>query len=113
MTVRGDIYWADLDAPSGSAPGSRRPILIVQGDAYNRSRLATTIGVTLTSNLARSRVPGNVFLSSEGTGLPQDSVAVVTALVTVDETDLDGPVGRVSDQILDDVSRGLRSVLDL
>lgn len=113
MTDRGDIHWAELAEPRGSAPGFRRPVLIVQADPYNRSRLATTIGVTLTSNLERSRVPGNVFLSAEGTGLPKDSVAEVTSLVTVDEADLDAPVGRVSDHLLEEVSRGLRRVLDL
>lgn len=113
VTARGEIYWADLAEPRGSAAGFRQPILVMQADPYNRSRLATTIGVVITSNLERSRVPGNVFLSAEGTGLPKDSVAVVTSLVTVDETDLDGPVGQISEPLLDDVARGLRSVLDL
>lgn len=111
MIRRGDICWADLAEPVGSEPGFRRPVLVVQSDAYNRSRLSTTIVVVLTSNLARARVPGNVFLDRGATGLPKDSVAVVTSLVTVDRAVLEPPVATLDEDRFDEVLAGLRLVL--
>src|SRR5450755_846889 len=81
---QGEVWWADLPAPSGSGPGFRRPVVVVQGDAINRSRIATVVCVPLTSNLKWADAPGNVFLTARATGLPKDSVANVSQIVTLD-----------------------------
>ena len=113
MIQRGEVWWADLGEPAGSEPGFRRPLLIVQDDAFNRSRIATTIAVVLTSNLRLVDAPGNVLVPKRESGLPKDSVANVSQLVTVDRGDLTGRVGKVSGEILTAVSAGLRLVLSL
>jgi mRNA interferase MazF len=82
---QGEVWWADLPAPTGSGPGFRRPVVVVQGDALNRSRLATVVCVPLTSNLKWAGAPGNVALSARLTGLPKDSVANVSQIVSVDK----------------------------
>jgi mRNA interferase MazF len=110
---RGAIHWVDLGAPQGSRPGKRRPVLVVSSDAYNASQLATVVAVVITSNTSLAALPGNVFLPASATGLPKDSAANVTAIVTLDKTDLDEPVGAVPRYLLDDLDRGLRRVLDL
>lgn len=79
------MWWADLDEPAGSGPGLRRPVVIVQGNHLNRSRLATVVCVPLTSNLVWARAPGNVMLSAKVSGLPKDSVANVSQIVAVDK----------------------------
>ena len=114
MVTRGDVHWCDLGEPSGSAPAKRRPVLILQADEYNRSRLATTIVAVLTSNIALAAMPGNVFLPAAATGLPKDSVASVTALVTVDRRDLDPhPAGHVPGHLIREVEQGVRRILGL
>ena len=93
MIAQGEVWWAELAEPSGSEPGFRRPVVIVQGDAFNRSRIATVVCVALTSNLRWAAAPGNVLLSSRLTGLPKDSVANVSQLVTLDRNVLAERVG--------------------
>ena len=93
---QGDIWWAELPAPSGSAPGFRRPVVIIQGDALNRSRIATAIVIPLTSNLRWSNAPGNVPLSKRATGLSKDSVANVSQILTLDRDLLTECVGKLS-----------------
>jgi len=83
---QGEIWWADLPAPTGSGPGFRRPVVVVQGDPINRSRLATAVCVPLTSNLKWADAPGNVLLEARATGLPKDSVANVSQIVTLDRS---------------------------
>ncbi len=113
VVQRGEIWWADLAEPRGSEPGFRRPLLIVQADAFNRSRIATTIGVMVTSNLALVDAPGNVLLPKRASGLPKDSVANVSQIVTVDRTTLTERVGKVSADHVAAVDAGLRLVLSL
>jgi mRNA interferase MazF len=110
---RGDIYWVDLGPPSGSRPAKRRPVLVVQAGPYNASRLATVIAAVVTSNTALATMPGNVFLPAAVSGLPRDSVVNVTALVTLNKDELEGPIGRVPDALLRDLDAGLRRVLGL
>ncbi|MDQ1348889.1 MAG: mRNA interferase MazF [Acidobacteriota bacterium] len=93
---QGEVWWADLPEPSGSGPGFRRPVVVVQGDALNRSRLATAVCVPLTSNLRWAGAPGNVALAARLTGLPRDSVANVSAIVALDRALLTERVGRLS-----------------
>jgi mRNA interferase MazF len=112
---RGEIYWVDLGEPSGSTPAKRRPVVVVQADAYNASRLNTTLAVVITSNTTNAAMPGNVFLPASASGLPKDSSVNVTALVALDKADLEATelAGRLPGYLLDDVDRGLRRVLDL
>ena len=93
---QGEVWWADLGAPRGSGPGYRHPVVVVQGDAMNRSRIATVVCVPLTSNLVWAEAPGNVLLSRETTGLPKDSVANVSQIVALDKSDLTERTGKLS-----------------
>lgn len=113
MISRAEIYWADLGAPTGSRPAKRRPVLVVQSDPYNASRLATVLATVITSNTALASLPGNVFLPATATGLPRDSVVNVTAIVTLNKTDLTDRVGNLPPSLMHEVDRGLRRVLDL
>lgn len=113
VVQRREIWWAELDEPRGSGSGVRRPVLIVQADSFNRSRLRTVLAVVLTSNAALLAAPGNVLLPSKQTGLPRDSVANVTQLVTLDEDYLAEKAGRIPPKLMAQVDGGLKLVLDL
>ena len=113
MIERGAIHWADLGAAVGSRPAKRRPVVVIQADAYNASRLSTVLAAVISSNTALAAMPGNVFLPALVTGLPRDSAVTVTALVTLDRTDLDEVAGRVPAALMQEVDRGLRRVLGL
>jgi mRNA interferase MazF len=92
---QGEIWWAELPEPVGSAPGFRRPVIIVQCDALNRSHIATVLCIPLTSNLKWAQAPGNVSLPAHITGLPKDSVANVSQLMALDRSQLTARVGRL------------------
>lgn len=113
MVARGELWWADLGEPRGSGPGYRRPVLVVSSDRFNRSRIATVVVATVTSNLRLGAAPGNVTLDEAATGLPRPSVVNVSQLLTLDRARLDERAGRLarSDVALVDV--GLRLVLAL
>jgi mRNA interferase MazF len=110
---RGSICWADLGEPRGSRPAKRRPVLVIQADPFNASRLNTTLAAVITSNTDLAVMPGNVFLPAAFSGLPKDSVVNVTALITLDKTDLDAETGLLSPALMSRVDRGLRRVLGL
>lgn len=113
MTSRGSICWADLGEARGSKPAKWRPVLVVQADSFNASRLNTTIAAVITSNTSLAAMPGNVFLPAAASGLPKDSVVNITALVTLDKTDLQAPVGDLPTSLMSEVNRGLHRVLGL
>jgi mRNA interferase MazF len=113
VIIRGDIHWVDLGEPEGSRPAKRRPVLVVQAGSYNASRMATVIAAVITSNTALATMPGNVFLPAAATGLARDSVVNVTAIVTLNKTELGRAVGTVSAGLMQEVDRGLRQVLAL
>lgn len=113
MIHRGEIHWADLGPQPGSRPAKRRPVLVVQSDPYNASRLATVVAVVITSNTALAAMPGIVFLPAAATGLPRDSVVNVTALVTLNKADLTDRVGHLPLSLVHEIDRGLRRVLEL
>jgi mRNA interferase MazF len=113
VTERGSICWADLGEARGSKPAKRRPVLVIQSDPFNASRLNTTIAAVITSNTALATMPGNVFLPAAVSGLPKDSVVNVTALVTLNKTDLEATAGNLPASLINDVDRGLRRVLGL
>lgn len=92
---QGDVWWADMGEPVGSAPGFRRPVVVVQGDALNRSGIATVVCVPLTANLRWAEAPGNALLTTRSTGLPKDSVANVSQIATLDRSVLTERVGKL------------------
>ncbi len=111
MISQGEIWWAELPVPRKSAPGFRRPVVVVQSDAFNRSRIATVVCVPLTSNLKWALMPGNVHLSARVTGLPKNSVANVSQIDTIDQTFLTARVGRLPAAKLQLVLSGIQVVL--
>lgn len=113
MVVRGEIWWADLPEPIASEPGYTRPVLIIQSNDFNQSRIKTVVAVILTTNLRLARARGNILVSSADTGLPRDSVINVSQIVTADKSFLTDRVGQVSDRIMSLVEDGLRLVLVL
>jgi mRNA interferase MazF len=105
---RGEIWWADLPAPKGSGPGTRRPVLIVQSDAFNASRIKTVIAAVITSNLDLAAAPGNVLLRRRDCSLARDSIVNVSQIVTLDRSFLTERVGAVSRRLSAAVDEGLQ-----
>ena len=110
---RGEIWWADLPDPVASEPGYRRPLVIIQIDEFNRSRINTVVVVVLTTNLRLAEAPGNVLLKSMQTGLPKDSVANASQVLTVDKSFLIEKAGKLRKSELQKIEIGLRLVLGL
>ena len=110
---RGEIWWASLCEPNGSEPGFRRPVLIVQDDAFNRSRIQTVIVIAITTNLELAKAPGNVLLPTKVTSLPRESVANVSQLITIDKSFLSERVGSLPLDLQEQVDAGLRLILYL
>jgi mRNA interferase MazF len=108
---QGEVWLTDLGEPTGSGPGYRRPVVVVQCEALNRSRVSTAVCVPLTSNLKWADAPGNVRLAARATGLPQDSVANVSLIVAVDKQQLSERVGKLPQRQLDLVFSGIDTVL--
>jgi mRNA interferase MazF len=111
VIAQGEVWWADLGEPQGSEPGYRRPVVIVQGDAFNRSAIATVVCVPITSNLRWADAPGNVRLSRRQTGLTRDSVANVSQVVALDRSALTERAGNVSRPLTDLILAGIDVVL--
>jgi mRNA interferase MazF len=110
---RGEIWWAGLPEPVGSEPGYRRPVLVIQADDFNRSRIATAIVAVITSNLKLAEAPGNVLLPKKATGLSKDSVVNVSQVLTVDKGYLTERIGELPKYLLEQVEDGLRLVMEL
>ena len=108
---QGDVWWAALGEPAGSEPGYRRPVVVVQGDSFNRSRISTVVCIPLTSNLRLADAPGNVLLERDTTGLTKDSVANVSQPVTLDRTSLTERVGTLPSAKVELVLSGIDVVL--
>jgi len=111
VVSQGDICWADLPEPIDTGPGFRRPVIVVQGNALNRSRIETVVCVPLTSNVKWARAPGNVLLSPRATGLPKESVANVSQVVALDKGLLTERTGKLSRAKLELVISGIDLVL--
>ena len=111
VIAQGDVWWADLPDPAGSGPGFRRLVVVVQGDAVNRSRIATVVCVPLTSNLRWADAPGNVSLTARVTGLPRDSIANVSQVITLDKSLLTDQVGRLPRRKLQLILAGIDIIL--
>jgi mRNA interferase MazF len=110
---RGEIWWAELPDPAGATAGYRRPVVILQADAFTQSRIATVIVVAVTSNLRLATAPGNVFLAASESGLPKDSVINVSQIITLDKNVLDTQVGHLAAVTLLEVEQGVRLILQL
>lgn len=108
---QGDVWWAEIPRRTGSGPGSRRPVVVAQGDALNRSRIATVVCVPLTSNLKWGEAPGNVLLTARHTSLPKDSVANVSQVVAIDRALLTERVGKLPSAKLELLLSGIDVVL--
>ena len=110
---RGTVWWAELPQPVASEPGFRRPVIVVQANSFNRSRIKTVMVVVVTSNLRLADAPGNVSLPASVTGLPKDSVANVSQVITIDKTSLVEQSGRISSHLMKAIDDGLRLSLSL
>jgi len=111
VICQGEIWWAELPEPTGSGPGFRRPVIVVQGDAINRSRISTVVCVPLTSNVKWADAPGNVLLLRRLTGLSKDSVVNVSQLLTLDKSLLSERVGKLPDTKVDLILSGIDIIL--
>ncbi|HEY9621113.1 MAG TPA: type II toxin-antitoxin system PemK/MazF family toxin [Crinalium sp.] len=110
---RGEIWWANLPDPVASEPGYRRPVLVIQDDVFNQSRINTVIVVIITSNMRLAEAPGNVVLPAEVSGLSRDFVVNVSQILTVDKTFLTERIGSIPDYLQEEIDEGLRMVLYL
>jgi mRNA interferase MazF len=110
---RGEIWWADLPEPRRSEPGYRRPVLVIQANSFNRSRIQTTIVAAITTNVELVEAPGNVLLPARSAGLPRDSVVNVSQLLTLDRRFLTEHAGTLPPRLQRSVDEGLRTVLQL
>jgi mRNA interferase MazF len=110
---RGEIWWASLRPPVGSEPGFRRPVLIIQANPFNQSKIRTVIAAVITSNIQLAAAPGNVRLTVRQSGLQRESVVNVSQVVTLDRSFLTKRVGLISPAKQREVDDGLRLVLAL
>jgi mRNA interferase MazF len=110
---RGEVWWASLPAPAGSGPGLRRPVLVVQSNPFNDSRIATVVIVAITSNLALAEAPGNIRIGKSESGLSKPSIINVSQVLTVDRSYLTERVRALPQQVMSRVDGGLRLVLGL
>ena len=111
--IRGEIWWADFGIPFGSEPGFKRPVLVLQTDAINQSKINTTIVIPLTTNLIWAEALGNVFLEKEDSGLSKDSVVVVTRICVIDKQRLIQRETNISRGILKEIEAGIQMVLGI
>lgn len=112
MIHQGDIYWIDLGDPTASEPGYRHPHLVIQNDLFNQSRLNTVIVCSLSSNLRRAQVPGNILLDVDEANLPKQSVVLVTQIFTVDRSQLVEYIGSVSQRRIRQILDGIRLITE-
>ena len=111
--IRGEIWWADLGIPFGSEPGFNRPVLIIQTDAVNKSKINTTIIIPFTTNLLLENAPGNVFVDKNESKLSKDSVLVVSQISAIDKTRLIKYENKIAQNILNDIEDGIKLILEI
>jgi len=109
--AQGEVWWAELPEPGGSGPGFRRPVVVVQGDHLNRSRIGTVVCVPLTSNMVWAAAPGNTVLSARASGLPKESVANASQIVAVDREYLTERTAKLPPKQLAQILKGIDIVL--
>jgi mRNA interferase MazF len=108
---QGDIYWLDLDEPKGSEPGYRHPFVVIQNDAFNKSKIGTAVVCALTSNLKLASAPGNVLLKKGEASLPKSSVVNISQILTVDKSDLTEKIGQLSRKRVEEIISGFEFLL--
>lgn len=111
--LRGEIWWASLPAPRGSEPGCRRPVVIVQSNAFNNSNISTVLVAAISSNIRLSEAPGNAYLKRRESGLSKDSIINVSQLLTLDKRYLTEKIGKLSSKCLVELDEGLRLILSI
>ena len=111
--MRGEIWWADFGLPFGSEPGFRRPVLIIQDDAFNKSKINTVIVIPLTSNLMLEKAPGNVYLEKEESNLSKDSIIVISQIGVLDKNRLIEKVAKINRGVMEEVGQGIKLVLGI
>jgi mRNA interferase MazF len=104
---QGDIFWVDLNEPSGSEPGYRHPHVVIQNNLFNRSRIDTVVVCALTSNLKRAKAPGNVLLNKGEANLPKKSVVNISQIFTVNKSDLSEKIGSMTRERFHQVLEGI------
>lgn len=109
---QGDIFWIDLDEPSGSEPAYRHPHVVVQNNVFNRSRINTVVVCALTSNLKRATAPGNVLLEPKEANLPKQSVVNISQIFTVDKSQLGEKIGTLSPRRVHEILDGIGLLLE-
>lgn len=110
---RGDVCWAHLPSPTGSEPGYRRPVVIIQSDPFNESGIRTVVVLSITSNLRLADAPGNVLLKKQVSGLSRDSVINVSQIATIDRTRITEHISSLPDGVIERAENGLRLVLGI
>lgn len=111
--MRGEIWWADFGIPFGSEPGYNRPVLIVQDDTFNKSKINTIVVLPLTTNLLLENAPGNIFIKKEESGMPKDSIIVVSQLYAIDRQRLLEQLSKLQMAIMKEVESGIKLVLGM
>lgn len=112
MIQQGEIYWVDFEDPAGSGTGYRRPCIVIQNNLFNASKINTVIVCIITSNLALAKAPGNILLKKGKGGLPKDSVANVSQIITLDKTDLQEKVGQLGKSTINDIVNGIKLFIE-
>jgi mRNA interferase MazF len=110
---RGELYWVDFGVPMGSEPGYRRPVVIIQSNTFNQTKIKTVICAIISSNVELAEAPGNVLLEKENSGLSKHSVVNVSQLYTVDKNSVSDFIGKISDRLISKIDSGIRLVLDV
>jgi mRNA interferase MazF len=110
---RGEIWWANFPEPIGSSPGYRRPVLVMQSDSFNQSRIQTIVVAIITKNLELAKAPGNVTITARISRLPVDSVVNVSQVITIDKSLLTEFVSILPNKKMEKIEEGLRLVLSL
>jgi mRNA interferase MazF len=111
--IRGELWWADLGIPIGSEPGYKRPIIVIQDDAFNRSKIQTVIAASITTNLNLAEAPGNVYLDTDESGLPKNGVINISQISTIDKRRLTEKVGLLSQSLMAEIDYGIKLVLNI
>lgn len=110
---RGEIWWANLPEPTGSSPGFRRPILVVQSDSFNQSKIQTVVVAVISKNLELAKAPGNVSITARTSRLPVDSIVNVSQVITIDKSLLTEFVSTLPNKKMEKIEEGLRLILSL
>ena len=109
---QGDVYWVEVDEPTGSEPGYSHPHVVVQNNLYNQSKIRTVIVCVITSNLKLALLPGNVALEKGEANLPKASVVNVSQMMTIDKTQLDEYIGTLSPKRVNEILDGISLFLE-